>query len=69
MVRSYTCLPERIGANSVTLTSGALMVMLFLARGAGLPIREASGMIRETATAELLPVPAAKASRRAGWRG
>jgi len=40
---------------------GALMVMLFLARGAGLPIREASGMIRETATAELLPVPAAKA--------
>lgn len=38
-----------------------LMVMLFLARGAGLPIREASEMIREIATAELLPVPAAKA--------
>jgi hypothetical protein len=39
----------------------ALMLMLFLARGEGLPVGEASDMIRETASAELLPVPAAKA--------
>lgn len=42
---------------------GALMLMLFLARGDGLPVGEASDMIRETASAELLPVPAAKAWR------
>jgi hypothetical protein len=40
---------------------GVLMVMLFLARAPGLPVPEASEMIRETATAELLPVPAAEA--------
>jgi hypothetical protein len=39
----------------------ALMLMLFLARGEGMPVGEASDMIRETASAELLPVPAAKA--------
>jgi hypothetical protein len=33
----------------------ALMVMLYLARGEGLPVREASEMIREAATDELAP--------------
>ena len=33
----------------------ALMVLLFLARGKGLPVREASEMIREVATDELAP--------------
>jgi hypothetical protein len=39
---------------------GAVMVMLFLARGEGVPLTELSEMIRETATAELLPDPARK---------
>ncbi len=44
-----------------TGAGGALMVMLFLARTAGVPVSEASDMIREVATAELTPVRAAKA--------
>jgi hypothetical protein len=52
---------RRAGQLDFTGVGGALMVMLFLARGAGLPVREASDMIRETATAELEPIPAAKA--------
>jgi hypothetical protein len=40
---------------------GTLIVMLFVARTAGVPVSEASDMIREAATAELSPVRAAKA--------
>jgi len=39
---------------------GALLVMLFLAGGEGIPLAELSEMIRETATAELPPGPARK---------
>jgi hypothetical protein len=41
----------------------ALMVMLFLARGEGMPIREASGIIRQAATDELEPDQAEDAWR------
>jgi hypothetical protein len=40
---------------------GVVVVALFLARSMGLPPAELSEMIRETATAELLPIPAHKA--------
>jgi hypothetical protein len=40
---------------------GIVVVALFLARSMGLPPAELREMIRETATAELLPVPARKA--------
>jgi hypothetical protein len=39
----------------------ALIVLLFLARGAGLQVREASDMIREAATDEMAPVRGARA--------
>ena len=44
-----------------TGAGGALIVMLFVARTAGVPVSEVSDMIREAATAELSPVRAAKA--------
>jgi hypothetical protein len=43
-----------------TGAGGAVIVMLFLARTAGVPVSEASDMIREVATAELAPARAAK---------
>jgi hypothetical protein len=43
-----------------TAAGGTLIVMLFLARTAGLPVSEASDIIREVATAELAPPRAAK---------
>jgi hypothetical protein len=46
-----------------TGAGGSLMVMLFLARTAGVPVSEASDMIREVATAELTPAKAARAWR------
>jgi len=52
---------RRAGQLDFSGLGGALMVMLFLAQGSGLPVREGSDMIREAATAELAPVPAAKA--------
>ena len=44
-----------------TGAGGTLIVMLFLARTAGVPVAEASDLIREVATAELAPARAAKA--------
>ena len=44
-----------------TGAGGALIVMLFLARTAGVPVSEASDMIREAATAELAQARAARA--------
>ena len=43
-----------------TGAGGTLIVMLFLARTAGVPVAEASDLIREVATAELAPARAAK---------
>ena len=44
-----------------TGAGGTLIVMLFLARTAGVPVAEASDLIREVATADLAPARAAKA--------
>lgn len=41
----------------------AAIVMIFLGRGEGIPVDELDDMIKETATAELLPIPALKAWR------
>jgi hypothetical protein len=44
-----------------TGTGWALMVLLFLARGAGMPVREASDLIREAAIDEMAPARGARA--------
>ena len=44
-----------------TAAGGTLIVMLFLARAAGVPVTEASDLVREVATAELAPARAARA--------
>jgi hypothetical protein len=56
---------DTIGAELLDFTGAgwALMVLLFLGRGAGVPVSEASGMIREAATDEMAPALRARAWR------
>jgi hypothetical protein len=55
-------LDDRLGGLlDFTGVGWALMVMLFLTKGEGLPIRESSDMIRQAATEELAPDQAAEA--------
>jgi hypothetical protein len=57
-------LDDRLGELlDFTDAAWGLIVMLFLARGAGVPVREASGVIRQGATDELAPAQAARAWR------
>jgi hypothetical protein len=53
--------PRRSRLLDFTEASGALMGMLFLARTAGVPVSEASDIVREAATTELAPARAARA--------